>query len=190
MVGKLITLVSDLLQPQKNWGCFTRKMISLLTLCGIGYIGTLTYLDIRYAYDEFIPVHEIVETDPHAFQAVKDLMARMQSLHHEIRGIWLYSWPDSSNVEVVHASGESRNPLPVGHFWENDHPEVGKLTMDICTELNRNLPNTACAVVGNNDAWGLVVVVWDDDKPRPPGHVQFVGSIADRISHLLYGKNP
>ena len=188
MVDKLITLVSDLLQPQKTWGCFTRKMISILTLAGLGYIGTMTYLDIRYAYDKFIPVHEIVETDPHAFQAVKDLMARMQVQHHEIKGIWLYSWPDSSNVEVVHTTGESPNPLPVGHFWENDSPEVGKLGLDICTELNRHIPNTACAIVGNNDAWGLVVVVWDDEKPRPPGHLHFVGSIADRISHLLYGK--
>jgi hypothetical protein len=164
-------------------------MISLIVLSLLAFVGIDVYWNIKERHDKFIPVAEIITTDPHAFEHVKTLMADMKSRHREIKSIWLYSWPDAANVDVVHQVGDTINPLPVGHFWTADAHDVGKLSMDVCTELNRNLRNTACSIIGNGDSWGVIVVVWDEEKPHPANHVGFVQSFARRISHLLYGDN-
>ena len=183
---KLLEIVADLLQPQKTWGEFSRKIISLLTLSLLAFVSLDVYWNFIERTDKFIPLHEVVETDPHAFSAVKELMAEVQQNHHEIQAIWLYSWPDAANVEKVHHVGNSPDPLPVGHFWAADAHDVGKLSMDICTELNRSVKNTACAIVGQGDSWGLVVIVWDGEKRRPDGFMDLAGTMARRISHLIY----
>ena len=183
---KLLEIVADLIQPQRTWGEFSRKIISLLTLSLLAFVAVAVYWNFIERTDKFIPLHEVVETDPHAFDAVKTLMATSQQNHHEIKAIWLYSWPDAANVQLVHSVGNSPDPLPVGHFWAPDANDVGKLTMDICTELNRNVKNTACAIVGSGDTWGLVVVVWDETKDRPDGYKDLAAAMAKRISFLIY----
>ena len=183
---KLLDIVADLIQPQRTWGEFSRKIISLLTLSLLAFVSFDLYWNFIERTDKFIPLHEIVETDPNAYNAVKELMAQVQQNHHEIQAVWLYSWPDAANIQHVHHVGASPDPLPVGHFWGADAHDVGKLTLDICTELNRTIKNTACAIVGAGDTWGLVVVIWSDEVKRPDGYQDLAASMAKRISYLLY----
>ena len=183
---KLLEIVADLLQPQKTWGEFSRRIISLLTLSLLAFVALDVYWNFIERTDKFIPLHEVVETDPHAFDAVKDLIRNMRREYPAIQAIWLYSWPDAANVQRIHSEGDSADPLPVGHFWNADSEDVGKLALDICTELNRNLKNTACSIFGHSDAWGLIVVVWKDDHERPGDHLDLIGSLAHRISFLIY----
>ncbi|AGF91072.1 hypothetical protein S-CBP2_0046 [Synechococcus phage S-CBP2] len=183
---KLLEIVVDLLQPQKTWGEFSRRTISLLTMSLLAFTAFDVYWNFIERTDKFIPLHEVVETDPHAFDAVKGLLRNLRQQYPAIQAIWLYSWPDAANVERIHVEGDSLDPLPVGHFWKADAHDVGKLSLRICTELNRNPKNTACAVYGQGDAWGLIVVVWQADHERPEDHADLVGSLAQRISHLIY----
>jgi hypothetical protein len=186
-VKLILTLIEDLLNPGRNWGEFSRKMISLIVVSLVAFVAADVYWNFKETSDKFIPVSERMVTNKGASDEVKNLMQRMLFLHSEIRSIWLYSWPDAANLDVVHQVGDPTNPLPTGHFWSTDATDVGRLGLNICTKLNRDLDNTACSIFGLGDAWGVLVVVWDSDKPKPAGYEAFVASAASRITHLLYG---
>lgn len=182
----LLTLIKDLLNPGRNWGEFTRKMISLLAFSTLIYAGAHEYYEWMERTDAFIPVAERIEERPKAKEEIKRIMSDMLHRHPQILSAWLYSWPDAANLDLVHRVGDPDDPIPTGHFWTTDAADVGRLSLNICTELQHRVHNTACAIVGAGDAWGLLVVVWDPDKPKPDGHWAFVAGIAGRISHLLY----
>lgn len=184
----ILELVEDLLNPGRDWGEFSRRMISIIVLSLVTFVGVDVYWNLKERSDPWVPVIELMETKPDKAEQVKRLMEKMLYLHSEIRSVWLYSWPDAANLDVVHQVGDPSNPIPTGHFWASDAHDVGKLGLDICTELRRNQHNTACAIIGNGDSWGLLVVVWDQGKPRPEGYKEFVASTASRISHLLYSE--
>jgi len=187
-VSVFLTLIKDLLDPGRNWSEFSRKMISLLTFSLMAVVGTQTYLHFRMTVDDFVPVAERMDTRAKEGEQVKKLMDNMLHLHPEILSVWLYSWPDAANLDLVYNVGDPNNPLPTGHFWSTDMHDLGKLTLNVCTELNRRLDNTACSIFGAGDAWGLLVVVWDAEKRKPAGYGPYVAGIANRIAHLLYGK--
>jgi hypothetical protein len=161
-------------------------MISLLAVLLTSIVGLGVYQKFTTSSDDFIPVAELMETRKKAAIRVKDLMNRILFLHPEVTSVWLYSWPDAANLDLVHQVGDHKNPLPTGHLWQSDAPDIGKLTLNICTELNRKLKNTACSIIGQGDSWGLLVVVWDETRPRPDGYESFVAAMAARIAHLLY----
>jgi hypothetical protein len=161
-------------------------MISLLAVLLTSIVGLGVYQKFTTTSDHYIPVAELMESNKQASQKVKDLMARILYLHPEVSSVWLYSWPDAANLDLVHQVGDHKNPLPTGHLWQSDAPDIGKLTLNICTELNRKLKNTACSIVSQGDSWGLLVVVWDETRPRPDGYESFVAAMAARIAHLLY----
>jgi len=185
-VSVLLTLIKDLLNPGRNWGEFSRKIISLLVFSMIAVLGLHEYSHFRQSTDSFVPVAERMEKETDTAEKVKSLMNNMLQLHPEILSVWLYSWPDAANLDLVHHVGHPENPLPTGHFWSTDMHDLGKLTLNVCTELNRRLDNTACSIFGAGDSWGLLVVVWDPEKKKPPGYAPFVAGVANRIAHLLY----
>ena len=183
----IFTLIKDLLNPGRNWGEFSRKIISLLVFSMVAVLGVHEYYHFMEATDSFVPVAERMEKRKKRGEEVKELMNEMLRLHPEILSVWLYSWPDAANLDLVYHVGDPNDPMPTGHFWSSDMHDLGKLTLNICTELNRRLDNTACSIFGAGDAWGLLVVVWDAEKKKPPGYNPFVAGVASRISHLLYG---
>ena len=157
-----------------------------LVLSGLFFVGFTTYQE--YQEDQTKPhtLEERIEKDPEAFSIVKTLMADTQRAYGSIDGIWLYSWPDAHTLDVMHSAGSTHDPLPLGHFWETDAHDVGKLSLRICTELNRSASNTACTVWGNDDAWGLLVVVWDPDERKPNHYKEMINALAQKIGHKLY----
>ena len=182
----LLTLIKDLLNPGRNWGEFTRKIISLLAFSSVAMVGVHEYYHWVERTDKYIPVAERIDKRPQAKEEVKRIMSDLLYRHPQIRSVWIYSWPDSANLDVVHRVGDPVDPIPTGHFWTTDVVDIGKLTLNICTELQHGFPNTACSLVGAGDTWGLLVVVWHADQPKPDGHMALVAGIAGRISHLLY----
>ena len=186
MVDKALTILSDLLQPQKDWGCFSRKMISLITLSLIGFLVFDLYLNVREHSDKYIPVSELMETKKDRAAIVRQIMKDLHRSHAAVQGVWLYSWPDAANLNLVHHEGQGFDPIPTGNFHTEDAADVGRLGLDICTRLNRIEDNTACTIFGAGDAWGVLVVVWEPDVAKPDGHISLVDSVANRITYLLY----
>ncbi len=182
--GKVVNIVTDLLQPNKTWGAFTRKMLSLLAVASICYIGYDVFIEHKLRLDKFVPVSEMVVTRPDAFKRVKEYMENTHEAYHEIKGIWLYSWPDSSTLDLIHSVGQGSDPIPAGAFRAEDADQVGRLSLNLCTKLNVEVNNTTCSIYGNGDAWGILMVVWNDDKPHNVHHT--VKSLTHRIEHLLY----
>lgn len=186
MIDKFLDVLHDIFHPDKDWGEFTRKIASLGAAATLAVIGVDIYLDIKSYSDKFIPVSELMESKPNKAGVVRDRMDKMLRAYPQIKGIWLYSWPDAMNVELVHHAGRGEDPLPAGGFHPTESDKVGRLSMDMCTILERKEPNTACAIWAHQDAWGLVVVVWHDKENIPKGSVSLVDSLAHRITHDLY----
>ena len=186
MVDLLNTLLKAFFVGQSTWASWSRKVISTVLLASLMFVGFETYVDYRKDLTNYQTLVERIKDDPYAFKEVKALMEQIDKAYPEIRSIWLYSWPDAHNLDVVHFVGHSENPIPLGHLWTTDSDDAGKLSMRICTELNRKAKNTACTVWGNDDAWGLLVVVWEDDAKRPNHHKEMISALAHRIGHKLY----
>lgn len=164
-------------------------MISLLTISLITFVGFDLFWTFSERRDKFIPVSEMMESKNALAKEVRGVMETIHKRTSSIEGIWLYSWPDAVNLDLVHHVGQGDDPLPTGSFLEEDFEDVGKLGMDICTELNRKRTNTACTIFGAGDAWGLIIVIWKADATRPANHLEIVDSLANRITHLLYYKD-
>ena len=185
-MNDFIKIVDHFITADKTWAGWTRKILSSLLLSGLLFVGFDTYVDYREGQTNLQTIIERIEADPEAFGEVKGIINDAHLAYDSIAGIWLYSWPDAHNLDTVHSTGARQNPLPLGHFWASDAHDVGKLTLRICTELNRTAKNTACSVWGNEDAWGLLVVVWDEEKPKPDHYEDIVNALAHKIGHLLY----
>lgn len=186
MVDKALTIISDLLQPQNDWGHFSRKMISLITISLIGFLAFDLYWNFREHSDRYIPVSELMESQKDKAKLVHQIMEDLHKSHEAIQGVWLYSWPDAANLNLVHRVGQGPDPIPTGNFHTEDAADVGRLGLDICTKLNRVEDNTACTIFGAGDAWGVLVVVWESGVKKPKGYVSLVDSVANRITYLLY----
>ena len=186
MLDKVLTIVSDLLQPQKNWGCFSRKMISPITLSLLAFLAFDVYWNFRTTTDKYRPVAELMVSKKNRAEEVRRTMEQLHQRHPAIKGIWLYSWPDAVNLDLVHKVGQGDDPIPTGTFHTEDAGDVGRLGMDICTQLNKLEDNTACTIFGEGDAWGIIVVIWDDTKEKPKNPYPLVDGLANRITHLLY----
>lgn len=189
MIKLILTIIEDLLRPERTWGEFSRRVISILVIGLTAWLGVDIYFNMKEYHDRFIPVAEMMAQKKSIAEEVKRLMQSLHDRNPEIKGIWLYSWPDAINLDLVHRVGQGDDPIPSGAFQREDAADVGRLGMDICTELNRQFKNTACTIFGEGDAWGVLVVVWEDGKKRPDGHINLVDALANRITHLLYYKH-
>jgi hypothetical protein len=185
-VNALLKVVDSLITTDNTWASWSRKILSSLVLSGLLFVGFKTYVEYQEGLTNLQTIEERIKADPDAFSDVKGIINDAHHAYESIAGIWLYSWPDAHTLDTVHSTGSRQNPLPLGHFWASDAYDVGKLTLRICTELNRTAKNTACSVWGNEDAWGILVVVWDEEKEKPDHYKDIVGALAHKIGHLLY----
>jgi hypothetical protein len=186
MFEKLLDVLHDVVHPDKNWGEFTRKALTLILLSLTTFIGFDLYYNFLERSDRFIPVSEMLSKSKSVSEQVKKLMEDFHAAYPQIKGIWLYSWPDSTSLNLMHKVGQGTDPIPAGAFHPDEAADVGKLSMDICTILDRKEPNTACTIFGAGDAWGLVVVVWDGTLPIPSGSMSLIDAFANKLTHILY----
>ena len=186
MIDKLLDVVHDVLHPDKNWGEFTRKILTFVVVSMAAFIGFDVYYNILERTDRFIPVSEMLSKNKSVTEQVKKLMEDFHAAYPQIKGIWLYSWPDATSVNLMHKVGQGTDPIPAGAFHPDESADVGKLSMDICTMLDRREPNTACTIFGAGDAWGLIVVVWNGELPLPKGSMSLIDAFANKITHILY----
>ena len=186
MIEVANTLIKALFKGNTTWASWSRNILSSLILSSLFFLGFKEWSHYQMSLSNLQTLEQRIKEDPGAFSEVKRLIKDTERAYTEIQSIWLYSWPDAHNLNLVYSAGRFENPLPVGHLWTTDASDVGKLSMRICTELTSAVKNTTCAVLGNDDAWGILVVVWKDETTRPNHYKELVDALAHRIGHKLY----
>ena len=118
---------------------------------------------------------------------VKDATrAEMQTLLEVLPGassVWLYSWPDARHLNPLIGVGEGPDPMPLGYLRYGDESAIGHFVLAQCTRLPRNFVNISCPIVGVEDSWGVLIVVYDEEPPNRPEAVKIV---AEKVSSILY----
>ena len=99
----------------------------------------------------------------------------------------MYSWPDARTLMPVIHSGHQRDPMPIGYFQIREASAVGQLVMERCTEIERlETKLTACPIMAENDAWGVVIFEAKDGVRRPNGWQGIYAALTHKLSHIIY----
>ena len=161
MVQSLVELLKSVFKPESDWQHFARKIIGILLSAGLGTLLWTLYLDLHVNMGEF-SVAEVLSSDSIKRERVKDLLNDLENNNNRILSVWLYSWPDARNIVPVMYAGDSVDPLPLGVFRNTDQYPVGSYVLEQCTPLERRFPNHTCPISGFQDAWGVIVVRYEN----------------------------
>ena len=66
---------------------------------------------------------------------------------------------------------------------EGDEYVIGHFVLGQCTSLDRNVTNTACAIMSAEDAWGVLLVTYQDGVVPD---IKTTKATAMKISEILY----
>ena len=105
----------------------------------------------------------------------------------KLKGVWVYSWPDARTLIPVLHSGHQKDPMPIGYFQIKEASSVGQLVMEQCAEIERlETKLTACPIMAENDAWGVVVFEAKDDTNRPRNWKSIYAALTHKLSNIIY----
>ena len=173
--------------PGKTWGCFFRKSLSTLLVACIGAYGFDQYKNMSRSHWEELPLHTAIEVGDKRKQTQKYLDSLVHSHGDHLKGVWVYSWPDARTLEPVAHSGHYVDPMPLGYFQVKDAHAIGQMVMEQCTELTRRDQTlTACPIMAENDAWGVVIFECKDHGQRPDRWRSVYAALTHKLSHIIY----
>tara|TARA_B100001250_G_C19567622_1_gene686220 strand:+ start:229 stop:792 length:564 start_codon:yes stop_codon:yes gene_type:complete len=179
-----IETIKNIISPEQNWSKFLMKIVGLSAISAIGLIGFKAYTESKIVDDgaeEAITV--LFEEDPEKELKVEALLNGVLSKNRDIKSVWLYDWPDARNiVPLKNYPRASSDPIPTGYWMPGDEEVIGHFVLAQCTELpNRTFISRACPVTGQTDAWGALVISYEDGPADKIADVT-----AKKISELLY----
>lgn len=186
MLKGVVSLLGAVIKPESDWGRFGRKLIGILISASIGAVIWNVYFNYRISQTGERSVGEVLQLKPEKRPVVRKLLERIMASDGNIRSVWLYSWPDATNLSPVMYVGDAVNPLPFGTFRPGDEHAVGSLVLGICSEIDRPLDNYSCPVSGFEDAWGIVVVRYSDDYSPTESQQRGIEAIAKKMGIILY----
>ena len=184
-MDELFKLLRSIVAPGNNWGSFSRKDLSTLMVACIGAYAVNRYEHFNRSHWEDLPLHTAITVGDRRDASQKYLDNLMRSHQGQLKGIWVYSWPDARTLIPVLHSGHYENPMPIGYFQVKDANSVGQLVMEQCAEIER-LGNrlTACPIMAENDAWGVAVFELKENKQD---HWRSVyAALTHKLSHIIY----
>ena len=179
----LYNLIINILGPEASWSLYARKVFSLILVAGLGAYGWKEYE--KFTYEPPLnetPIERILER-PGTRQLVQRELNILLSILPNAESVWLYSWPDARHLDAVMSAGEGPNPMPLGYLRDGDEAAIGHYVLGKCERLERSFVNISCPINGDEDAWGVLIVVYDSEPPARPNAVKIV---ADKISSILY----
>ena len=186
-MGELANLLSAIVNPGKDWGTFSRKVLSTLLVAAIGAYGFSRYEHINRSHWDDLPLHTAIEVGDRKNEAQRYLDHLMRAHEDKLKGVWVYSWPDARTLMPIIHSGHQRDPMPIGYFQIKEYAAVGQLVMEQCAEIERlESKLTACPIMAANDAWGVVVFEAKDDTNRPRGWQSIYAALTHKLSHIIY----
>ena len=68
---------------------------------------------------------------------------------------------------------------------QGDEYVIGHFVLSQCTSLDRDITNTACPIMSTEDAWGVLVVTYQDGV----ANLKTTKATAMKISEILYLQN-
>ena len=113
---------------------------------------------------------------------IRDSLNSIPTKNRDITSVWLYDWPDARNiVPISNFPRTSIDPVPTGYWMQGDEQVIGNFVLAQCTQLDRAFINVACPIMGKEDAWGVLVVTYEQ------GPVDKIANVtAKKISETLY----
>lgn len=188
MLNALADILKVVISPESDWGKFSQKIVGLVVTAILGVTIWNVFFNYRFVRHRFgeISVGEVVERKPALKQILRKILERIKSNNPEIVSVWLYSWPDASQLIPVEYVGSSRNPIPLGSFREGDEYPVGAFVLRGCAEIERPANNLSCSVNGFEDAWGVIVVVYPEEYEPTEDDRRSIQVAARRVGLLLY----
>mgnify|MGYP003124419879 FL=1 len=183
-MDKIIDAIKGIISPEQSWSAFVMKITSLIIVAVIGYIGFQQYLNLGVEEDTEIPIVEVFEKDPEKKVKVEDLITKLLRSDRTIESIWLYDWVDARNVvPLITEPRNSADLLPTGYWMEGDEYVIGNFVLSQCTSLERDVSNIACPIMSSEDAWGVLLVTYQDGiEPN----MKTTKATAMKISEILY----
>tara|TARA_R100001163_G_C5066958_1_gene205701 strand:- start:791 stop:1354 length:564 start_codon:yes stop_codon:yes gene_type:complete len=183
-MDKIIDAIKGIISPEQSWSAFVMKITSLIIVAVIGYIGFQQYLNLGVEEDTEIPIVEVFENDPEKIVKVEDLITKLLRSDRTIESIWLYDWVDARNVvPLITEPRNSADLLPTGYWMEGDEYVIGNFVLSQCTSLERDVSNIACPIMSSEDAWGVLLVTYQDGiEPN----MKTTKATAMKISEILY----
>ena len=190
MGKEFIKLLGDLVSPGKTWDVFARKALSTLMAASCGVLVFTGYQSLQRSHWEDLPLHTAIQKEGVAdeVQLYLDRLVREHGDHLE--AVWVYSWPDARTLIPVAHAGFHVNPMPLGYFRVDDATPVGQLVMEQCAALDRYEKTlTACPIMAENDAWGVIVFQCTEDSNRPDRWRSIYATLAHKLSYIIYHDN-
>ena len=178
-----IETVKNIISPEQNWSKFLMKIVGLSAISAIGLIGFKAYNESKIADDgKDKAISVLFEEKPKKKLEVEALLNSIPTKNRDINSIWLYDWPDARNiVPISNFPRTSVDPIPTGYWLKGDEQVIGNFVLAQCTKLDRTFINVACPIMGKEDAWGVLVVTYEQ------GPVDKIANIsAKKISEILY----
>ena len=178
----LYKVLSMVVGPEASWSRFSRKVISILLAASIGAVAWNKYTEYTNPIltEQSVAI-TLLEEDKRR-QVQKELENLLKILPGA-RGVWLYDWPDARTVRPTMRAGEGPDPFPLGYLRDGDQHAIGSWVLGECADVPRAQSICACPINGTWDAWGVLVVTYDEHPPANPSAVQVV---AQKISNILY----
>jgi|TARA_R110002020_G_scaffold67529_5_gene177338 hypothetical protein len=183
-MNEIINAIKSIISPEQSWSAFVMKITGLIVVSIIAYIGFQQYRNLNVEEDTEIPIVEVFENDPEKVIKVEDLITRLLRSERSIESIWLYDWVDARNVvPLITEPRNSADLLPTGYWMEGDEYVIGNFVLSQCTSLERNVPNIACPIMSSEDAWGVLLVTYQNGTSP---NLKTVKATAMKISEVLY----
>ena len=172
--------------PESSWSKFIRKVIGVVLGAAVGVSVWNTYINATKTQVGELPVAEVIERSKDKKRQIRELLEDLRRTGRKIRSVWLFSRPDATSLVPVMNVGDSVNPLPAGGLFRRDAPALGLFLFGECVMLERRNNNLTCPVSGLENAWGVLVVVYDPDY-TPDSYDEATAIVAARrISIALY----
>ena len=104
MLEEGFKLFTSIVSPGKTWGSFARKTLSMLLAADIGAYTFDRYEHMNRSHWEDLPLHTAIEVDDKRQRSQQYLDSLMRAHQGDIKGIWVYSWPDARTlIPVIHS---------------------------------------------------------------------------------------
>ena len=183
-MDKIIEIVKGIISPEQSWSAFVMKIIGLIVVAVIAYVGFQQYSSLTVEENTEIPIEEVFEKDPEKKIKVEQLISKLLRSDRDIESVWLYDWIDARNIApLINMPSNSIDLLPTGYWMEGDEYVIGHFVLGQCTSLDRDTVNIACSVMSAEDSWGFVLVQYIDGVTP---NLKTTKATAMRISEILY----
>ena len=189
----LYDLLRNVFAPESDWSRFLRKVLGVCLAATLGAAGWSFIFLPHYTETEDWeqPVSVVIERDPDKGKAVSRILQLIMDLDPNIRGVWLYSWPDARQLNPVMYVGESVSPITGESFQPGDEAAMGTFLFGRCAEVPRAYANVTCPINGLEDSWGVVTVSYgrNPEGEIPTQTRRAVSALVYRIGLILYSND-